>query len=271
MSEIPDNSIHLVITSPMYYGAPAWTEFIKKYSLEKEDKKEEFKIFHKYLYPVWEESYRVLVPGGKLVINVMDIDGKADLYGRWMNSTEITVKCQDIGFVVREDIIWMKFLQHKSPCGSYPKPFGVVWTNLYEHNLVFQKIGSRDYSNMDPEIKKESLLGKREWEWLRENFWKMQSASAKREQHVAPFPLELPKRFIKLLTYKNDIVLDPFLGSGTTMLAARQLRRNCVGYEINNSYLPIILEKTGSKQRLFGVNEADTFLVYNNGIKKWSV
>jgi len=255
-----------------YYGAPAWAGFIDKYNLRREDKKEEFKIFHEYLHPVWEESFRILIPGGKLVINIMDVDGKANLYGRWMNSTEVITRCQDIGFLVREDVIWMKYLQHKSPCGSYPKPFGVVWTNLYEHNIVFQKKGRRDYSDMPESVKRESLLSKREWEWLRENFWKFQSASAKREKHVAPFPIELPKRFIKLLTYKGDIVLDPFLGSGTTMRVARELRRNCIGYEIDESYIDIILDKIGSRQKLFGITEKDQFMLQTKGgTKKWKM
>jgi site-specific DNA-methyltransferase (adenine-specific) len=245
MREVESNSVSLIVTSPPYYGSKIWIDMMEEQGLNREDKIEEFLVFHDYLRPVWEECYRVLSPGSKMVVNIGNIDGKARLYGRWDNAFMTKKNCYEIGFRLRENVPWLKYRQHQPPYqGSFPRPWGVLWSNLWEHNIVFQKPGTRSYRNMPNVIKEISKLTRQDARDLTDyNYWKFGSASGVHDgKRFAPFPLELPYRFVKLLSYVNDIVLDPFGGTGTTLLACRLLNRNCIIYEINDSCIPVIEE-----------------------------
>lgn len=289
MKEIEDDSVHLMVTSPPYYGVPMWQKFLKNIGVEyigpshsqrkklpkKEvikNNKEGEKIFHDYLDRVWKECYRVLVPGARCAINVMNIHNST--HGIWFNTDEIRKRMFDIGFVQREEIIWLKEgQQHHSPMGSAFYPWGTLLTNLIEHIMIFQKPGKRDVSKVPKDIKEKSKLLWRELrDWTDKNVWVMKAASATKEKHLAPYPLEVPWRIIKLYTFIGDTVLDPFLGSGTTTQAASILKRNSIGYEIDESFLDIIKKKVRMSELTIGMEpvefekrEQDVFKVIRQG------
>jgi len=273
MEEIENESVHLIYTSPPYWGADMWNELWESFGIDIKDPAVGFEESHDYLARIWRECYRVLMKGCRLIINIGDIDAKPGaVYGRWMNSWAVGQRCLALGLIIREDIIWHKPLgTHLSPISSFPNPGKILWCNITEHNLVFEKKGQRDTSNIPPKIKEASLLKREHLPWLYDNVWTIRPASATREQHIAPFPLELPTRFILLHTYINDIVLDPFLGSGTTMLAARNTLRNCIGYEIEEKYLNVILNKLKARQKRFKITDTFRVIYPDNKMKEWTV
>lgn len=244
MHEIPDQSVHLVVTSPPYWQ-------LKDYGTPNQIGQSS-KSYDEYLntiFCVFEECIKKLVPDGKLCTNIMPIflTGKVSPFGRRVTKTVLS----DLELFMKQTnkmffhslYIWDKRkIARFSSYGSYPYPANLFSTFPYEWIIVFAKAGKR--APVDKKIKKLSKIEHEEWEqWCVNSIWEMQPASAKREKHPAPFPEELPRRIIKLYSFVGDTVLDPFLGSGTTMKVARDLGRNSVGYEINSEYLPIIKEK----------------------------
>jgi len=244
MHEIPDQSVHLVVTSPPYWQ-------LKDYGTSKQIGQSN-KSYDEYLNTlscVFEECIKKLTPDGKLCINIMPIflTGKASPFGRRVTKTVLS----DLDLFMKQTnemyfhslYIWDKRkIARFSSYGSYPYPPNLFSTFPYEWIIVFAKAGKRPPVNK--KIKKLSKVKHEEWEqWCVNSLWEMQPASAKKERHPAPFPEELPRRIIKLYSFVGDTVLDPFLGSGTTMKVARDLGRNSIGYEINPEYLPIVKKK----------------------------
>lgn len=249
MSEITDESVNLIITSPPYwnlkdyksdnqigFGSLTFTEYIDK------------------LNNVWKECVRVLAPDGKLCINIMPIliTGKDARFDR--RETKL-VLCDVEKFMESTNLmfqfglyIWDKRkIVRFSSFGSYPYPQNIFSTYPYEWITIFSKKGKR--KPISKEIKEKSKISQKEWaDWAINSIWEMQPAKATSENHPAPFPEELPKRLIKLYSFYDDIVLDPFLGSGTTAKVAVSLGRRAIGYEINENYLPLI------KRKLEGIN-----------------
>jgi len=258
MKFIPDNFVHLVFTSPPYYGADMWKELYESIGIEsswwekgevsKLEKGE--KIFNDYLAEVWKECYRVLVPGGRLIINTSDMPSKH--VGMWANHVEIYLRCKKIGFRFRDMIYWNKGNQHKITC-SYPRPWGICIANTVEYVIVLQKPGVRDYSKMPQKRIENSKLKQGCEKWILNPVWEIKSSSASKEKHCAPFPAELARRVILLYTYKYDVVLDPYCGTGTTLRMAKHLQRNFIGIELYEKYFPLISKKVGwGEQTLFG-------------------
>jgi DNA modification methylase len=252
---IPTDSIHLIATSPPYYGVQMWGNLnedllgIKnKWWLDKnvEKLKKGETLFHDYLAEVWKECYRVLVPGGRLIINVADTPSKE--VGYWANHVEVINRCKKIGFKYRDMIFWAKGHQHKVS-GSYPRPWGILIANTVEYVMVFQKPGVRDYSEMPKKRIEASKMKKGCEQWVLNPVWEIKSASARKEGHCAPFPLELVRRLISLYTYKYDTVLDPYCGTGTTLKAAKLLERNFIGIELYQKYSRKISKKVGWKEQ----------------------
>ncbi len=218
MSELPDNSIHLMITSPPYNVAKEYDEDL---SLEE---------YLQFLNRVWRETYRVLVPGGRVCINVANLGRKPYI----PLHSYIIQGMLEIGYLMRGEIIWNKAAS-ASPStawGSWLSAANPVLRDIHEYILIFCKeTFSRKRGDKKNTIKKEQFL-----EWTK-SVWTFPAVSAKKIGHPAPFPEELPYRLIQLYSFKDDVVLDPFVGSGTTCLAALKTGRNYVGYDNNPEYV----------------------------------
>jgi len=244
MAKLQDKSVHLVITSPPYwqlkdYGASNQIGFDDNY----ED-------YINNLNLVWKECFRVLNDGCRLCINIGDQFARSVYYGRYKIipiRTEIIKFCETIGFDYMGAIIWQKATTMNTTggatiMGSFPYPRNGIIKLDYEFILIFKKLGVSPF--VSKEIKEESKMSKDEWNQYFNGHWNFNGA--KQDKHLAMFPEELPKRLIKMFSFVGDNVLDPFLGSGTTTFAAKNLNRNSVGYEINNNYLSTIKEKIGA-------------------------
>ena len=241
MPEVEDNSIQLIVTSPPYWS-------IKNYGIK--DQIGYGQTLHEYLkdlYRVWKESYRVLEPGRRLVINVGDQFARSIVYGRYKIiplHAEIIAQCEDIGFDYMGSIIWQKKTTMNTTgganvMGSYPYPPNGMVEIDYEYILIFKKPGKS--KKIPKEIKEKSKLTKEEWKEYFYGHWRF--GGARQIEHQAMFPDELPKRVIKMFSFVGETVLDPFLGSGTTVKVALELGRNAIGYEINEDFLKAINKK----------------------------
>jgi len=227
MQELPDNSIHLMITSPPYNAS-------KEY-----DKDLSLKEYFQFLENSFRETYRVLVNGGRACINVANLGRKPYI----PLSDYISKMMIDIGFNMRGEIIWNKAAS-ASPStawGSWQSASNPTLRDIHEYILVFSK---GDYKRVKG--KKENTISKEDFlEWTK-SVWNIKAESAKKIKHPAPFPEELPHRLIQLYSFTGDIILDPFMGSGTTALAALKLKRKFVGYEIVTDYIQLAQERIQS-------------------------
>lgn len=244
MSMIPDESVNLIVTSPPY-----WT--LKDYDVEGQIGlgSSSYDYYLNELNKVWKECVRVLAPDGKICINIMPflLTGKAARFERretrlvlgdierFMDSTRCMFQ---FGLYIWDKRKIARF----SSFGSYPYPPNIFSTYPYEWITVFSKEGKR--KPVSKEIKEKSKLTTEEWQkWAINSIWEMQPAKAKAEGHPAPFPKELPMRLIKLYSFWGDTVLDPFAGTGTTLLAAQELGRKSIGFELNPEYMKLINKK----------------------------
>jgi len=220
MDDLPDNSVHLMITSPPYNVTK---EYDNNLSLNE---------YLGLLNSVWKETYRVLVPGGRACINVANLGRKPYI----PLHSYIIEGMQEIGFLMRGEIIWNK-ASSASPStawGTWLSAANPVLRDIHEYILVFSKTTfSRTRKDKVATIEKNEFL-----DWTK-SVWTFPAVSAKQIGHPAPFPEELPHRLIQLYTFKDDVVLDPFVGSGTTCLSAIKDKRNCVGYDIDPEYVKL--------------------------------
>ncbi|MCK9363381.1 MAG: thermonuclease family protein [Syntrophales bacterium] len=238
MNCLSDKSIHLVITSPPYWQ-------LKDYGTEDQiGYHESYESYINNLNLVWKECHRVLHPGCRLCINIGDQFARAVYYGRYKVipiRTEIIKFCEILGFDYMGAVIWQKVTTCNTTggatiMGSFPYPRNGILKLDYEFILLFKKQGIAPAPTK--EQKEYSIITKDDWNTFFSGHWYF--AGAKQDGHIAMFPEELPARLIKMFSFSGETVLDPFLGSGTTALAARNLCRNSVGYEINSAFLPII-------------------------------
>jgi DNA modification methylase len=248
MTEIEDASIDLVVTSPPYwhikdYGTPGQIGYGQS--------------LHEYLkdlYLTWRECFRVLREGARLCINIGDQFARASVYGRYKViplHAEFINQCEQIGFDFMGAIIWQKKTTMNTSggatiMGSYPFPSNGIVEIDYEYIHIFKKPGQS--KKVSKELKAASRLSKEEWKEYFAGHWYF--GGTRQVGHEAMFPEELPRRLIKMFTFQRDTVLDPFLGSGTTVKAALDLARNAVGYEINPDFLQAIPQKIGGGDRL---------------------
>jgi modification methylase len=241
MGELNDESVHLVITSPPYWQ-------LKDYGTDDQiGFNDSYESYINNLNLVWKESYRVLHNGCRLCINIGDQFARSVYYGRYKVipiRTEIIKFCETIGFDYMGAIIWQKVTTTNTTggatvMGSFPYPRNGILKLDYEFILIFKKIGiAPKVSEGNKELSK---MTTEEWNTYFQGHWNF--GGAKQDSHIAMFPEELPKRLIKMFSFVGDTILDPFLGSGTTSLAAKNLNRNSVGYEINSEFIPNIKEK----------------------------
>ena len=252
MSEIESESIGLIITSPPYWH-------IKDYEIDGQIGYGQ--TLHEYLkdlYRVWEECFRVLESGRRLCINIGDQFARSVIYGRYKIiplHAEVISQCEKIGFDYMGSIIWQKKTTMNTTggaviMGSYPYPPNGMIEIDYEFILIFKKPGKN--KKVSKIVKEYSKLSKEEWKEYFSGHWKF--GGEKQVNHEAMFPEELPKRLIKMYSFVGETVLDPFLGSGTTVKAALKLHRNAIGYEINENFLEIIKEKVGMNSLLNSFN-----------------
>jgi site-specific DNA-methyltransferase (adenine-specific) len=247
MKAVPDESVHLIITSPPYWQ-------LKDYGYERQigfyDSYEEY---INNLNLVWNECNRILHKGCRLCINIGDQFARSVYYGRYKVipiRTEIVKFCESAGFDYMGAIIWQKVTTTHTTggatvMGSFPYPRSGILKIDYEFILIFKKLGNPP--RVDNKIKEQSKLTQEEWNQYFTGHWNF--PGEKQDKHLAMFPEELPRRLIKMFSFIGDTVLDPFLGSGTTSLAAKNLNRNSIGYEINEGFLPIIKDKIGLNQK----------------------
>ena len=224
MEELPENSVHLVVTSPPYNATKSYDEDL---NLEE---------YLGMLARVWVEVYRVLVPGGRVCVNIANLGRKPYL----PLHAYIVEQMQAIGFLIRGEIIWDKGASSSASTawGSWMSAANPVLRDVHEYILVFSKDSfKRQRGKKVNTIVKQDFL-----EWTR-SVWTFPAVSAKKVGHPAPFPEELPHRLIQLYTFQGDIVLDPFVGSGTTCLAARADGRHYVGYDTCEEYLQLARER----------------------------
>jgi len=247
MKEVPDESVHLIITSPPYWQ-------LKDYGNGKQiGFNDTYEEYINNLNLVWSECHRILHKGCRLCINIGDQFARSVYYGRYKIipiRTEIIKFCESVGFDYMGAIIWQKVTTCHTTggatiMGSYPYPRNGIIKLDYEFILIFKKYG--DSPKVSKEIKEQSKMTEIEWSQYFTGHWNF--PGEKQDKHLAMFPEELPKRLIKMFSFVGDTVLDPFLGSGTTSLTARNLERNSVGYEINDDFLPVMKEKLGVRQK----------------------
>lgn len=220
MDELPDNSIHLMVTSPPYNVGKEYDDDLT------------LGEYRDFLARVWMEVYRVLVPGGRVCLNVANLGRKPYLPLHAFLAQDML----SIDFLMRGEIIWNKASAAgtSTAWGSWQSAKNPTLRDVHEYILVFSKgIFSRSAGD------KKSTITRDEFLELTKSVWSFGSESAKKIGHPAPYPVELPARCIKLYTFEHDIVLDPFMGSGTTAVAAKLLNRHYVGYEVDGEYVKL--------------------------------
>lgn len=221
MSDIPDNSVNLMITSPPYNVGKEYDDDL---SIEE---------YSELLKSVFQETYNKLATGGRACVNIANVGRKPYIP---LHSLIMDIML-DIGYIMRGEIIWDKSASVGGSCawGSWQSASNPVLRDVHEYILVFCK---DSYSKKKVKVKKDTITRDDFLNWTK-SVWTFPTESAKKIGHPAPFPIELPHRLINLYTYEDDVVLDPFCGSGTTCIAAIQNNRNYVGYDIVEEYVDL--------------------------------
>ncbi|HEY2982268.1 MAG TPA: site-specific DNA-methyltransferase [Anaerolineales bacterium] len=236
MSDLPDASVHLMVTSPPYNVGKDYDEDLTL---------EEYLAF---LRRVWAETYRVLVPGGRACINVANLGRKPYI----PLHTFLIADLLDLGFLMRGEIIWDKAASASSSTawGSWQSASNPTLRDVHEYVLVFSKgnFGRKKLDGRADTITREEFLE------FTKSVWTLTAESARKIGHPAPFPVELPYRLIQLYTYSGEVVLDPFMGSGQTALAALKSDRHYVGYEVNTEYLALAEKRIRARSESAGEN-----------------
>ncbi|HLF20722.1 MAG TPA: site-specific DNA-methyltransferase [Bacteroidota bacterium] len=217
MEELPDNCVHLMITSPPYNVSK---EYDEDFTLNE---------YRNFLKRVWGEVYRVLSAGGRACINVANVGRKPYI----PLHSYVIEDMLDIGFTMRGEIIWNKggSAGTSTAWGSWQSATNPTLRDVHEYILVFSKeTFSRNGTS------RKSTISRKEFLDFTKSIWTFPTESARRVGHPAPFPVELPRRLIQLYSFKEDVVLDPFVGSGSTCVAAAECGRRFVAYEKNEAY-----------------------------------
>jgi len=220
MPELPDNSVALMLTSPGYHVG-------KEY-----DTDTPFSEYLGLLERVLAETYRVLEPGGRAVVNVANLGRKPYVP---LASLVTQIMTERLGFFMRGEVVWRKAKAMNGSCawGSWMSAKNPTFRDTHEYCLCYSK------GRMDRVRKGRSTIDRDEFLAATLSVWDIPPESARRVGHPAPFPVALPRRFIELFTFEGDLVLDPFIGSGTTAVAAAESGRHYVGYDTDPSYVAL--------------------------------
>jgi DNA modification methylase len=242
--DLPDNSVALVVTSPPYYVG-------KDYEIDADDPQvpTSYGEYLRLLAEVFAECVRVLEPGGRIAVNVANLGRKPY---RSLSSDIIRILQDELGLLLRGEVIWRKSEGASGNCawGSFRSASNPVLRDLTERIVIAGKgrfdraIGVKDREAS--QLPFENSVNSDEFMAATLDVWDIPPESAKRVGHPAPFPSELPERLIHLYTFENDLVLDPFMGSGTSLLAAAKLRRRYVGYDLDPTYVAISRQRVAS-------------------------
>jgi DNA modification methylase len=221
MAELPEASVHLMVTSPPYNVGKDYDE---DFTLEE---------YLAFLKRVWQEVERVLVPGGRACINVANLGRKPYI----PLHAYIIRDMVDLGFLMRGEIIWDKGASAAASTawGSWRSPANPTLRDVHEYILIFSKGNFSRKKLAD----RESTISREEFLECTKSVWTFPAESARKVGHPAPFPVELPYRLLQLYTYSGEIVLDPFMGSGQTALAALKAGRRYVGYDNDDAYVSL--------------------------------
>ena len=233
MAEIPDHSVHLMVTSPPYNVGKDYDEDL---TLEE---------YLEFLTRVWQEVHGVLVPGGRACVNIANLGRKPYI----PLHAHIIQGMTQIGFLMRGEIIWNKAAS-ASPStawGSWRSPANPTLRDVHEYILIFSKAG---FSRKNLE-KRRATISREEFLELTKSVWNFPAVRAKQVGHPAPFPIELPYRLIQFYTYEEEVILDPFMGSGQTAIAALQGNRRYLGYEIESEYVRLAEKRIKQFSREF--------------------
>jgi site-specific DNA-methyltransferase (adenine-specific) len=230
MAELPDNSVHLMVTSPPYNVGKTYDEDLT------------LAEYLSFLTSVWTETYRVLVPGGRACINIANLGRKPYI----PLHTFVARDMIELGFLMRGEIIWDKAASASASTawGSWRSATNPTLRDVHEYILVFSKGSYRRNREKD----RKDTITKDEFLEFTKSVWTFAAESAKKIGHPAPFPIELPYRLIQLYTFEGEVVLDPFIGSGQTALAAIKTSRHYVGYELNSDYQILANKRINSAQ-----------------------
>ena len=247
MKSVADNSVALVVTSPPYYAG-------KAYELERGagGVPGDYVDYLKMLHDVFAECWRVLEPGGRIAINIANLGRRPY---RSLSGDVIRILQDDIGFLLRGEIVWIKAEGASGSCawGSFQSAANPVFRDLTERVVVASKLrldraltrkqrAAEGFPHVDTISKEAFMEGTLDT-------WRLRPESAKRVGHPAPFPVELPKRLIELFTFKDDLVLDPFMGAGTSAIAAIQTQRHFIGYEMDQEYVELAERRIASESK----------------------
>ncbi|KKH23110.1 DNA-methyltransferase [Methanosarcina mazei] len=218
MEDLPDCSVHLMVTSPPYNVGKDYDDDLS------------LKEYITLLYNVFKETYRVLVPGGRAAINIANVGRKPYIP---LNS-EIARMMHDIGYIMRGEVIWEKGASAGGSCawGSWQSASNPVLRDTHEYIMVFCK----DSFKRENPFGRKNTISRDEFLEFTKSVWTFNTESAKKVKHPAPFPVELPRRVIQLYTFEGEVVLDPFMGVGTTAIASLVSNRRFVGYDISQEY-----------------------------------
>lgn len=275
MGEIEDESVHLMVTSPPYPMIEIWDDVFrrlderideswKRMEVEMDKRRKEkyvkkiYELMHENLSKVWKEVYRVLVDGGLACINIGDAARSLNgMFRLFPNHSKVIEECEKIGFVTLPYILWKKpttkpkYKGKGAFLGSGMLPPNAYVTLDCEFILIFRKGEPRKFKPKD-ELRYASKYTKEERDRWFTQIWDIvgiKQTHPEVERRVAAFPEEIPYRLIRMFSVIGDTVLDPFLGTGTTTKIAIELNRNSIGYEIDESLLPVIKEKVGMTQK----------------------
>jgi DNA modification methylase len=237
MDSILDNSVALVVTSPPYFAGKQYEE-----ELEREGVPASYLEYLDMLRQVFAECVRKLEPGGRIAVNVANLGRKPY---RSLSADVIRILQDDLKLLLRGEVIWRKGEGAAGNCawGSFRKAANPVVRDITERVIIASK-GRFDRAKGRPEretlgLPSESTIDADEFMAATLDVWDIPPESARRVSHPAPFPVELPERLIRLYTYVGDLVLDPFMGSGSTLVAAARLERRYVGYDLDPTYVDI--------------------------------
>ena len=244
--DIADSSVALVVTSPPYYAGKEYEEALGEGHVPAD-----YIAYLEMLHDVFSECVRKLEPGGRIAVNVANLGRKPY---RSLSADVIDILQNRLRLLLRGEIIWLKARGASGNCawGSFRKPANPVLRDLTERVVVASK-GRLDRA-LPPDLRaaegmpSESSISTREFMAATTDVWEIRPASATRVGHPAPFPVELPQRLIELYTYRGDLVLDPFMGAGTTAVAAARTGRHYVGFDTSPEYLTIARERLAAEQ-----------------------
>jgi modification methylase len=237
MDGVADGSVALVVTSPPYFAGKQYEE-----ELEREGVPSSYLEYLEMLTDVFAECVRKLEPGGRIAVNVANLGRKPY---RSLSADVIRILEHDLGLLLRGELIWQKGEGASGSCawGSFRSAANPVLRDISERVIIASK-GRFDRARSvkqraAEDLPHESTLMTDDFMALTLDIWSIPPESARRVGHPAPFPVELPEQLIRLYTFKNDLVLDPFMGSGSALLAAARLGRRYVGYDLDPSYVEI--------------------------------